>query len=346
MSRIVFADMTGAYDGRSLDERPLGGTESSVIRLARELAARGHDVSVHTGCSNPVEHEGVRWLPLSHPPATQCDLHVAVQQPRLLGLVARPARCAIWVLWQPNNLKHYKQIWRMWHYRPIPILMSRSQQRRYSRLLPPRRGDILLPLGLPDDVRHLPPLADPPPRRAIFASNPSRNLHRLVRIWAEMILPRVPDAVLDVYGVNALDQTKSGWEAWEGGYLPSGLDAAAKASVRIHPSLTRAGLKQAMREARVMPYLGHKSEAFCLTLAEAQSLGLPAVVARIGALPERVVDGITGFHRDDDAGFAEATIALLTDDGLWRRQHEKALALQQGWSWRDYAAAFEAELLR
>jgi glycosyltransferase involved in cell wall biosynthesis len=97
-----------------------------------------------------------------------------------------------------------------------------------------------------------------------------------------------------------------------------------------------------------MPYFGHVCEAFCLSLAEAQALGLPAVVARIGALPERVIDGVTGFHlqRDDEAGFAEATIALLTDDALWRRQHEKALALQQGWSWRDYAAAFEAKLLQ
>jgi glycosyltransferase involved in cell wall biosynthesis len=346
MSRIVFADMTDAYDGRTLDERPLGGTESSVIRLARALAARGHDVSVHTHCNDAIEHDGVRWRPLSHPPDMPCQLYVAVQQPCLLGFVANPARRAIWVLWQPNNLKHYKQIWRMWRYRPIPILMSRSQQQRYSPFLPPRQRDILLPLGLPDDVRHLPPLAEPPPRRAIFASNPSRNLHRLVRIWAEMILPRVPDAVLDVYGVNRLDQTKGGWEEWEDGYLPSGLDAAAKASVRIHPPLTRADLRQAMRQARVMPYLGHKSEAFCLTLAEAQSLGLPAVVARVGALPERVIDGVTGFHRDGDAGFAEATIALLIDDVLWRRQHEEALALQQGWSWRDYAAAFEAELLR
>jgi glycosyltransferase involved in cell wall biosynthesis len=268
-----------------------------------------------------------------------------VQQPRLLGFVRRPARRALWVLWQPNNLKHYKQIWRMWFYRPVPILMSHAQEARYSPFLPPRDGAILLPLGLPDEIRHLPPLPDPPPRRAIFASNPSRNLHRLVRIWAALILPRVPDAVLDVYGVNGLDQARSGWEAWEGTLLPAGLSAAAKDSVRIHPPLARNDLKDAMRQARVMPYLGHKSEAFCLTLAEAQALGLPAVVARIAALPERVIDGVTGFHRDDDGGFAEATIALLTDDALWRRQHEAALAHQQGISWREYATAFEAKLL-
>jgi glycosyltransferase involved in cell wall biosynthesis len=245
----------------------------------------------------------------------------------------------------PNNLKHYKQIGRMWRHRPIPILMSRAQQDTYSRWLPSPANGLFLPLALPDEVRNLPPFATPPARWAIFASNPSRNLNRLVRIWAERILPRVPDAILGVYGVSGLAAGEDPWQAWKGSYLPDGLTPAVRASVHIHPPVDRAALKKAMREARVMPYLGHKSEAFCLTLAEAQALGVPAVVARIGALPERVVDGVTGFHRDDDAGFAEATIALLTDDALWRRHHEAALRLQQGLSWREYADRFEAGLI-
>jgi glycosyltransferase involved in cell wall biosynthesis len=344
MSRIVFADLTSEYDGRSLERRPLGGTETSVIRLSCELAGRGHDVSVYTRSRERSEHEGVKWRSLSDSPSTSCDLFVAVQQPRLLGFVPHPVRLALWVLWQPNNLKHYKQIWRMWRYRPIPILMSRAQQAIYSPFLPPHR-EVLIPLGLPDEIRHQPPLPQPPTRRALFASNPSRNLHRLVSLWASAILPRVPDAVLDVYGVNGLDGSRLGWDVWEGSVLPVGLPTSVKLSVRIHPPVSRADLKLAMRQARVMPYFGHKSEAFCLTLAEAQALGLPAVVAPIAVLPERVIDGTTGFHCADEEAFANATVALLTDDGLWRRQHEAALALQQGLSWSDYADAFEAELL-
>ena len=37
MASIVFADSTLRYDGRDLERRPLGGTETSVIRCAREL---------------------------------------------------------------------------------------------------------------------------------------------------------------------------------------------------------------------------------------------------------------------------------------------------------------------
>jgi glycosyltransferase involved in cell wall biosynthesis len=274
----------------------------------------------------------------------RCDAYVAVQHPRLLSFIKHPSRRLIWMLWQPNNLKHYKQIWRMWLYRPIPILMSQHQVRIYSPFLPRRNPRILIPLGLPDEIRGRPPLAAPPGRRAIFASNPSRNLRRLVQIWAEQIYLRVPGATLDIYGINGLKADGEGWEQWEGRWLPTGLPSSVKASVILHPPTTRTNLSEALRQARVMLYLGHKSEAFCLSLAEAQALGVPAVVSRTAVLPERVIDRITGFHRDDDQGFGNAAIALLTDDNLWREQHEAALRLQQGISWREYADRFEAVL--
>ena len=71
-----------------------------------------------------------------------------------------------------------------------------------------------------------------------------------------------------------------------------------------------------------MLYLGHKVEAFCLALAEAQALGVPAVIAPVAVLPERVIDGVTGFHHADPQQFADAAVSLLNDDALWRRQHE------------------------
>lgn len=342
---IVIADSTGGYDGRSLETRPLGGTESSVIRLARALAARGHDVQVFSNCPAAIAHEGVRWAPLRDRAPDRCDLYVAVQHPNLLGLVRNPGRRAIWVLGQANHLKHYKQIWRMWLFRPVPILMSQHQVSIYSPFLPRRDPDILIPLGLPDDIRGRSALAEPPPPSAIFASNPARNLRQLVEIWATHILPRCPGAVFNVYGVHGIPPGADAWVHWEGWFLPAGLPNHVKASVRIHPPATRAQLMEAMRQSRVMLFLGHKVEAFCLAVAEAQALGVPAVVAPVAAVPERVVDTITGFHAADPSVFAEKAVALLTDVDLWRRQHEAALKLQQGISWSDYAARFEMSLL-
>ena len=345
MASIIIADNTERYDGRDLETRPLGGTESSVIRMARELARRRHAVTVYSNCDGPIEHEGVQWRPLSGTPPATCDLYVAVQHPRLLGFVPEPRRRAIWVAWQPNHLKHYKQIWRMWWYRPVPVLISLHQVRIYSPFLPRRDPHIVIPHGLPEDVRGRSALPAPPQRRAIFASNPRRKLRELVEIWVERIHPRVPDATLEVYGLHGIERGEDAWRSWQGSLLPANVPSAAQRSVRVHPAGTRQELLEAFRASRVMLYLGHKVEAFCLALAEAQALGVPAVIAPVAALPERVIDGVTGFHHADSARFADAAVALLTDDALWRRQHEAALRLQQGISWPEQAGRFEAALL-
>lgn len=344
MASIVFADATLHYDGRDLDRRPLGGTETSVIRCAQELARRGHQVTVFSNCDGPIMHQGVAWRPLSSVPPRECDLYLACHQPYLLPFVRRPKRRAIWVLWPVSQLRHYKKIWRMWLYRPVPILTSFYEAQAYSPLLPRWKPQLVLPHGLPDDVRGHAPLTAAPVRRAIFASNPTRNLRRLVEIWAARILPRVPDATLAIYGIHGVAGGDV-WKSWEGNLLPAGLSDTVKKSVQVHASVSRAELIAAMRGSRVMLYLGHKAEAFCLAAAEAQALGVPAVFAPITVLPERVIDGLTGFVRGDETEFAERAVALLTDDALWRRQHETALQFQQGISWSEHAGRLEAALL-
>ena len=345
MASIIIADMTGRYDGRDLETRPLGATEANVILCARGLARLGHDVTVHTNSDEDFVHEGVRWRPLAATPAETCDVYIAVQQVSLLDYVPQPRRRVIWVLWGANQLLHYKKLARMWRYMPTPILMSQSQVRDYWPVLP-RRGNIsVIHLPLPDDVRGQPPLADPPPRRAIFASNPQRNLRALVQIWADQILPHAPDAKLDVYGVHGLTEGQDAWTEWAGALLPANMPDAVKASVVVHPTAPRATLIEAMRAARVMLYLGHKCEAFCMSLAEAQALGVPAVIAPISALPERVIDGVTGFHHANPGAFARAAVRLLMDDALWRSQHEAELKLQQGLTLDEYVRRFEAAIL-
>ena len=61
MSNILLADDGIEFDGRTPDERPLGGVESSVILLMEELARRGHRVHVRNRCAAPMQHNGVDW---------------------------------------------------------------------------------------------------------------------------------------------------------------------------------------------------------------------------------------------------------------------------------------------
>ena len=70
-------------------------------------------------------------------------------------------------------------------------------------------------------------------------------------------------------------------------------DPCAKAGVRYLASIGRA-LANALLGARVMLYRGDPGEAFYLALAEAQAMGVPAVVGQLGATAEPLIDEVTG----------------------------------------------------
>jgi glycosyltransferase involved in cell wall biosynthesis len=91
-----------------------------------------------------------------------------------------------------------------------------------------------------------------------------------------------------------------------------------------------------------MLYRGDPGETFCLALAEAQAMGVPAIVQPLGSAPERIIDGTTGRVAENADGFATAAIATLRDDALWRQWHVAALAKQGGSSWDAVAGRFEA----
>jgi glycosyltransferase involved in cell wall biosynthesis len=349
MARIAIADRTGEYDGRSMQTRPLGGTETSVIYLAEALARRGHDVMCLTRCRESIVHQGVEWVSLEAGTRGACDLLLAVQHPDLLGCIRRVRRRAVWVMWPPYNVGRRWNAVRMWRYRPLPVFVSDYQLGVYPRWLPRPARRPVLPHGLPDAVRGRAPLDQPPPPHAIFASNPVRNLSWLINLWSERILPHVPGAELHIYGIRdyAHCYARNWAETHErfGRFLPENVPPSALRSLKPHAPARQEALWDAMRASRVMLYGGHRAEAFCLAVAEAQALGVPAVVRPIAVMAERVRHGTTGFVASSDEIFAEHAVSLLTNDHLWRRQHEAALSLQQGSSWDETAFAFEARVI-
>jgi len=77
MARIVMTDDGIVFDGATLDERPLGGAETSFIEMANALAARGHDVLVCNKCEAETRHRGVTWRPLARGVPAVADLYAA-----------------------------------------------------------------------------------------------------------------------------------------------------------------------------------------------------------------------------------------------------------------------------
>jgi glycosyltransferase involved in cell wall biosynthesis len=208
----------------------------------------------------------------------------------------------------------------------------------------PDGGRKTIPYGIPDLFRGAAPLARPPRPRAVFTSNPLRSLDWLLELWAARIAPRVAGAELHVFAGPATYGDVGAAKNAEMAAVLARAQALRGAGVVVRGPVPKSQLVAEFREARVMLYCGDRNETFCLAVGEAQASGVPAVVGPYGSVVERVWDGETGTIARDDAAFAEAAVRLLSDDALWRRQHEAALKYQRAWGWPEAAAAFESLL--
>ena len=111
--------------------------------------------------------------------------------------------------------------------------------------------------------------------------------------------------------------------------------------VQVRGPVSKSTLIEEFRESRCMLYRGDINETFCLAVGEAQASGVPTVVRDLGAVVERVVDGKTGFIAKSDRCFVKKAIDLLSNEALWKSQHEAALKSQRSWLWPNAAACFE-----
>ena len=81
--RIAIVDLVGtSYSGHTLEERGLGGSESAVIQIGRELAQLGMSVTVFNACDEdghqPGHYSGVEYCAISSIPQYEQDFDVVI----------------------------------------------------------------------------------------------------------------------------------------------------------------------------------------------------------------------------------------------------------------------------
>ena len=88
------------------------------------------------------------------------------------------------------------------------------------------------------------------------------------------------------------------------------------------------------------------AETFSYTLSELRSFGIPVIATRLGALPERIRDGVDGFLVDPRAEEIAATVARLQHDRQPLLQARAVLARQPSRTLADMAADYRDRLPR
>lgn len=346
MARIVLADDGIRFDGRTPAERPLGGVESSVVNLVEELARRGHEVLVCNKCAGPIEHNGVHWAPIDRGGVAYAnipdgaDLYIANRGDKLIPLMPGARRTVFWIHNPARYLMKWRYLSKLWRVRPAIVFIGTYHATTFPAWAP-GGARVVIPYGISDVFRGRDARPEPPGPRAVFTSNPLRSLDWLLDVWAGRIAPRVEGAELHVFSGPATYGGVGDAKAAEMDRVLEKARGLAAAGIVVRAPLPKPELAEELRSARVMLYRGDLNETFCLAVGEAQALGVPAVVQRLGSVVERVIDGETGYVADGDEAFADAAVRLLTENALWSRCHGAALAKQGRWGWPEAAAAFE-----
>jgi glycosyltransferase involved in cell wall biosynthesis len=213
-----------AYD----DPRGLTGSDYGCLRIAEELSALGHSVTIHT-VSNDTQHGAIQIKPLDAP--IEADVVLSINEPDLLRAAPTGSKRIVWnclndvsfcrvgfeehvdLFLSPSNA-HIEQFMTNPAWREVERTVEFPNGK--ARFTPDPSKWVVLPLGCdperfedvaeceycgngagnPDECDyHLPSKI---PHRVIYASSPDRGLHHLLGAWPT-IKRAVPDATLHVF---------------------------------------------------------------------------------------------------------------------------------------------------
>lgn len=274
------------YAPRDLSDGTLGGTEATVLRVTRALAARMTIVHFQRARGRVEATDAGQMVPLSAafavtlPHATYVVINAWKVACKLRKLHPQ-ARILLWLHVHPG--KHNRPMAEALAKAGIGIVcVSHSHEAQLRIFLghgaAPRITHIYNPIaeGLqPDDTPR-------DPNRMLFASSPHKGLAQVFRQF-RTVRATLPDLTLAV--------ADPGYLAWNTGPPPQG--------VTFLGTLRHAALIGEMRRASCLFYPQTTfAETFGLVLAEAQAVGLPVLAHRgLGANsevvedPEQLIDG-------------------------------------------------------
>jgi glycosyltransferase involved in cell wall biosynthesis len=339
MAHIIMADDGIEFDGRSLEQGPLGGAETSFIEMANALAARGHRVQVYNRCVQPVVHKGVEWFPLDGQMPDHADLYIANRSHKLIRHVPHAKSRIFWIHNPAGYLLKLRYQWKLALSRPIIVFSGVSHAGTYPKWAF-SGGRKIVPYGLTELFRYA-EMRQPSAPRAVFTSNPLRSLDWVLDAWEHSIRPAVPNAELHIFAGSATYGAVGQSKADKMGPILDRAASLEKAGVILRGPVPKAQLVDELAHARVLLYRGDIGETFCSAVAEAQAMGVPTIVQDIACMSERVRHRETGFVVQSQEEFSKDAIRLLTDDALWFEQHNACLTHQRTWTWDMAAQEFE-----
>lgn len=328
---------------RDIERKAIAGTQTAFVELSKALSNLGHEVVILTRTIELIDTKFYKWLNLDESNTEdEFDLMIVNVSVGLFHQF-RHVKAKKKVLWIHNEAKYLLYWSRLKYlilYRPI-IVFSGNYHASTLPFFIPTGGRCIIPYGLSNQVfiSQRNSLVIPSPK-VFFTSNPLRSLRWLVDLWVDKIYPEIPEAELHVFSSW---QTYGKWGESVKTRMKNEMEYASGFSdynVIIRDVLPKTELFKEMMTGRAIFYRGDKAETFCLAIAEAQALGLPAVVTDLGSMNERVANGITGYVAQSDNDFVRFAKEILVNNDLWTEMSHKSRELGNSFTWEKAAARF------
>ncbi len=343
LSEVAFITEGLPFDGMTVDQRSLGGSETALTYMAREFAKRGHETRVFCLATREDRFDGVQYINLDKWPrmtaGMDLDLLVCSRFPHLASM--HPHRSRMTWLWHHDTPAPTPEGWAMYLAALTPfdrfLFVSQYHARLYSQKFPEMDEHSFVTRNGVDRelIERVRALGIKKERKlCVYTSRPERGLYVLLKhVWPR-IIERDPEMKLVVtwYALGAQ------WEA----RMPENMKALyaacqdlIKASPnveKIEGGLNKYELYKLVAKAGQVCYPSDFPEVSCLASIEAQLLGTPFVTSDRFALQETVKVSrmrVPGNHSDDPVyvrRFAEIVHELVNNDVTYKGVIEKAIA--------------------
>ena len=314
-------------------ERGIGGSETAVVHVSRELAARGHKVRVFCHCEG-IEgiFEGVEYIPYDKfdYEKTSCDVFITSR--RVATLIEGNVKARLKVIWMHDNHVGQAEPDLAKGLLRADLIMGVSRwhrdvlQKTYPFVNPTKmiatRNGIDKKLFLPNQP--LPPKK----QKLVFTSSPDRGLELALDLLP-LVRKEVPDAELHIYygfnnaiktaeeeGLLTADEKKEEFKIVD---LMMAKIHATEGAV-MHGRTSQASLATELMESKVWFYPTWFQESSCISAMEAQAAGCVPVTTGLAALNETVHHGYLLKPPSTAEAYKETfvkdVVRLLTDDTL------------------------------
>lgn len=355
--RIALYTQGTPFHGRTLEERPLGGSESAVLYVSRTLGRRGHEVTVFNNCPEPGTYDDVTYRPHTDIVAASYMQAYDVCIFSRFYDTAPAVNAHAKVLWLHDiaGAQYYSAIPNLHNIIDRYFLIGKWQQQGFKQSYAiPDHKMYLTHNGV--DLSLFERTVPRKSNKLVYINTPFRGLDVLLEVFPAIREQR-PDAELFLFtGMSLYGESFTEWDQQLGHLYEL---AERLPGVHLQLPVTKADLAAELLSARLALYPSHFGECCSIASLETQAAGTPMITSDLAGLKDTIVDGETGVLLDIDdpqllsrspdykRRFVTEALALLQDDRRWEALSKGGqLHIQTRYTWEAVAAEWEAEFLR